>query len=186
MAFPLITDRLRIEPLTFDDVPAFVAYRRDPEIARFQNWDTSYDASRANRLVVSQEGWAFPPAGEWMQLAIHQIDPIDVVGDVALHKLVDQPDTFEIGFTLSASAQGNGFATEAALALCHYVFDEANAHRIVAFCDARNTASARVLERLGMRHESHIVDADFFKGEWTTLDGYAILAREFRARHHPR
>lgn len=51
-----------------------------------------------------------------------------------------------------------------------------------ATLDARNTASAAVLRHVGLRQESHQVEADWFKDEWTTLDGWALLASEYRAQ----
>ena len=63
-----------------------------------------------------------------------------------------------------------------------YNWTQAGAYRVVAFCDARNAPVARLLRRVGMRQESSQVEADYFKGEWTTLDGYAVLAREYVAR----
>jgi len=58
-------------------------------------------------------------------------------------------------------------------------------HRIVARCDARNTASARVMERIGMRREAHFVRNEFLKGEWTDELIYAILRSEWAARQPP-
>lgn len=49
---------------------------------------------------------------------------------------------------------------------------------MTATSDQRNTAVARLLTALGFRHEGRAVEADWFKGEWTTLDSWAILARE--------
>ena len=45
----------------------------------------------------------------------------------------------------------------------------------------RNAASARVLERLGMRREAHFVENEWLKGEWTDELVYAMLDREWRA-----
>ena len=59
-----------------------------------------------------------------------------------------------------------------------FLFVEAAAHRAVAHCDARNRPVAKLLSRVGMRHEARQIEADYYKGEWTTLDSYAILARE--------
>ncbi len=50
---------------------------------------------------------------------------------------------------------------------------EAGAHRVTARVDERNTASARLLERLGFRQEATFVDGEWFKGEWTTLEVFA-------------
>ena len=58
-------------------------------------------------------------------------------------------------------------------------FDGLGLHRIVGRLDARNRASARVLERLGMRREAHLVENEHVKGEWTDELVYALLAREW-------
>lgn len=162
------------------DVAAFVAYRRDPSVARWQSWDPTYSEADARALIAAQPTTVLPPAGHWLQLAVRTVDGAMLCGDVAVHRIADQPDTFEIGVTLAPGARGQGFGTEAVTRLLAFLFAEAGAHRVIASCDSRNTAVARLLARVGMRHESRQVDADFFKGEWTTLDGYAVLAREHR------
>jgi RimJ/RimL family protein N-acetyltransferase len=55
-------------------------------------------------------------------------------------------------------------------------------HRIYAETDDRNVAVHRLFERLGFRCEARLIDADWFKNEWTTLRTYAILRREWDAR----
>jgi RimJ/RimL family protein N-acetyltransferase len=59
-------------------------------------------------------------------------------------------------------------------------FEELGLHRIFAESDARNAASMRVMERLGMRREAHFVENEFLKGEWTDGVVCAILEREWR------
>jgi hypothetical protein len=54
--------------------------------------------------------------------------------------------------------------------------------RVCARLDGRNVASARVLERAGLRREAHLVENEFIKGEWTDEMVYAILRREWEAR----
>ena len=49
-------------------------------------------------------------------------------------------------------------------------------------CDARNKASARVMERLGLRREAHLIENECIKGEWTDELIYAMLATEWFAR----
>ena len=49
------------------------------------------------------------------------------------------------------------------------------AHRVFAISDARNEPVARLLARLGFRHEGRNVEADWFKGEWTSIDTWARL-----------
>ena len=174
----LTTARLTIEPLSERDVDAFTEYRRDPEVARYQSWDVDYSRADAERMLAGQPDGQLPPPGSWLQLAVRETASGRLLGDLALHRLDEQPDTFEIGVTLAPSSQGRGIGTEALGVLLDFVFDHEHAHRVVAYCDSRNGPVARLLTRLGFRRESSQVDADWFKGEWTTLDGYALLARE--------
>jgi RimJ/RimL family protein N-acetyltransferase len=60
-------------------------------------------------------------------------------------------------------------------------FEELGLHRIMGRIDARNEPSARVLERLGMRREAHMLENEFVKGEWTDEVVYALLEHEWRA-----
>lgn len=180
--YPLTTPRLVIEPLTEADLPEFVAYRQDPDVARYQGWTPDYSLEDGMRLVEAPRLSDLPAEGNWLQLAVRPASGGPLHGDVAVHRLADQPDTFELGVTLAPASQGLGIASEAVGAVLDFLFDEGAAHRVVAYCDARNESVSRLLRRVGMRQESHQVDADFFKGEWTTLDGYAILATEHAAR----
>ncbi len=180
----LTTARLRLEPLAADDIDAFVAYRRDPEIARYQSWSVDYDRASAESLVGAQPSGDVPAPGEWMQLAIRAVSS-DVglprlIGDVAIGADADQPHTFELGVTVAPAAQGFGYATEAVVAARDALF-ERGAHRIVMQGDARNTAVIQLMRRAGFRHEGTLLEADWFKGEWTSLERYALLHREWLA-----
>jgi RimJ/RimL family protein N-acetyltransferase len=177
--YPLRTARMVVDPLVEADVPEFVGYRQDPDVARWQSWTPDYSRADALELISGQPTSDLPHAGGWVQLALRSSDAGNLLGDVAIHRLDSQPDTFEIGITLAAASQGRGLASEALDRVLEFLFIANAAHRVVAQCDARNEPVARVLRRTGFRQESRQVDADFFKGEWTTLDGYALLAREY-------
>ena len=88
----------------------------------------------------------------------------------------------EIGWSLHPDAQGQGFATEGARELLRLGFEEAGLHRITAGCDARNSASLRVMERIGMRREAEFVENEYLKGEWVGEIVCAILETEWRAQ----
>jgi RimJ/RimL family protein N-acetyltransferase len=177
--YPLVTDRLLIEPLAVADTAEFVAYRSDPNVARWQSWPPSYTEADARALIEKQPASDLPEPGEWIQLALHDARRRMLHGDVAVHVSSDQPDTFEVGVTLATASQGQGLGAEAVTQVLSYLFEESRAHRVVASCDSRNEPVARLLRRVGMRQESRQVEGDYFKGKWTTLDGYAILSREW-------
>jgi RimJ/RimL family protein N-acetyltransferase len=59
------------------------------------------------------------------------------------------------------------------------LFDEHALHRVYAHADDRNVAVHRLFDRLGFRCEGRLVEADWFKGEWSTLRVYAVLRSEW-------
>jgi len=152
----IVTDRLCLRPFRAADLPAFVAYRSAPEVARYQSWDTTFSQVDAERGVC---------------------------GDCAVNVLADQPATAEVGVTFAPERQGSGLAGEALAAVITRLFAEHGLHRVYAEADDRNTAVHRLLERLGLRCEARLVEADWFKDEWTTLRTYAVLRREWELRH---
>jgi RimJ/RimL family protein N-acetyltransferase len=170
---------LVIAPLASDDLDAFLAYRRDPEVARYQSWTTAYSRADAERLLAEQADWEFPPPGEWVQLAVRAADGT-LLGDVAVHPLEDQPDSYELGVTIAPAAQGRGIAGRALAAVVDHLVRVRGAHRILATCDTRNEPVRRMLARVGFTHEGTAREADWFKEEWTTVETWAVLAREWR------
>jgi RimJ/RimL family protein N-acetyltransferase len=181
MPYPLLTERLGIEPLIETDAAAFTRYRRDPIVARYQSWSADFGEADAARLIAAQPPGALPPAGGWLQLAVRARAGGQLLGGVALHRVADQPDTIELGVTFAREHQGRGYATEALVAVLGELFEVHAVHRTIAHCDARNVSVAAVLRRVGMRQEARALEADWFKGEWTTLDTFALLAREWPA-----
>ncbi|MFB6611893.1 GNAT family N-acetyltransferase [Agromyces sp. NPDC056379] len=91
-----------------------------------------------------------------------------------------------IGYLLDPAHAGNGYATEIARALLDLAFGELGVHRVTAGCFADNTASWRIMEKLGMRREQHGV-RDSWHAELGWIDGYtyAMLADEWRAPRTP-
>ena len=177
----IVTERLRLRPFGADDLAAFVAYRSEPEVARYQSWDTSYSMADAERFLESQRDVEFGVPGPWMQLAA--VDGNGTLcGDCAVRVASDQPSTAEVGVTLAPAYQGSGLATEMLAAVIAELFEHHRLHRIYAHADDRNASVHRLLERLGMRCEARLVEADWFKDEWTTLRVFAVLRREWHAR----
>lgn len=72
------------------------------------------------------------------------------------------------------------YATEAARRLVAFGFEVMGFHRVIGRLEPRNVASARVLEKLGMRLEAHLVENEWVKGEWQSELVYAMLEHEWR------
>ena len=182
MPFPLLTPRVSIEPLTMRDVDEFVRYRKDPEIARFQSWDTDYSAQHGVDLVQSQEGVVLPAPGKWLQLAIHDRETGELLGDLALHTIDTAELLFEIGFTLATKNQGNGIAREAVRRLLDFLFDELRAISVCASCDSRNSPSITLLLALGFENRPSECWTEFFKGESIVVNYFSVIAPDFHSQ----
>jgi RimJ/RimL family protein N-acetyltransferase len=175
MTYPLLTPRLSIEPLELSDLASFVGYRQDAEIARFQSWDTTYSPGQAMVLIDSQAGVLLPDRGKWLQLAVHELMRGELVGDLALHSLIESESVFELGFTIASQHQGKGFAREASSRLMSFLFSEVGAEKIVAKTDRRNTASIRLLLSLGFKFHPEKSWTEDFKNEIVTVDYFDCL-----------
>jgi len=175
--------RLTLRRFRAADAPAFAAYRSVPEVARYQSWDTPFPLTAAEEAIAAMAGDHPDTPGEWFQFAAVLRDGGpeggQLIGDCASCTDADDPRQAEIGFTIAPAYQGQGYATEAARLLLGYLFGARGKHRVTANCDARNLASAAVLERLGLRREGHLRESTWAKGEWTDDLWYAMLRREW-------
>jgi aminoglycoside 6'-N-acetyltransferase len=175
----LETQRLKLRSFQKSDLAPFVAYRSDPEVARYQGWDAPYPVEKA-AAFIQEMAQAIPNTnGDWYQFAVELKQSGALIGDCAFHTLPEDNRQAEIGFSFARSYQGFGYATEAVKRLLAYLFADLNLHRVQAICDVENTASARLLERVGMRQEAHFVDSIWFKGAWGSEYLYALLQYEW-------
>ncbi len=178
MPEPVRTERLLLRPLRRDDLEDLLDLLGRDEVTEHLLFDSlSREAVRAR---IDRE--LDPPPGPLRATVLAAELDGRVVGEFSLHH---QPPLFshvELGWVLHPDVQGRGLATEAGRALLEVAFEHHGAHRVVAHLDARNTASAMLCERLGMRLEQQAVQDWWSKGAWTSSLGYAILREEWAAR----
>lgn len=175
---PLATQRLVLRAFVRDDLPALHPMHRSPEGVRYVPFGPRDLASMTTALERKMRGTALREQDDHLDLAVCLADGT-LVGDVMLALQSVEHATVEIGYLFDLRHGGRGYATEAVRALVDLAFTGAGAHRVVARIDARNSASRALCERLGLRCESHLVDNEWCKGEWTSETGYAVLDREW-------
>lgn len=172
MRFPLLTDRLTIRPLELKDIDTFVAYRQDPEIAKFQSWEPSYSKIQALQLLESQVGVLVPKKDEWLQLGVCDRVTGELLGDLAIHSMAEDVSVFELGFTFARKNHGKGFAREAAMKLISCLMTEVGAKKIISQSDSRNIRSINLLLSLGFAHFPSRSWDEEFKGENVTVEHF--------------
>lgn len=160
------------------DLASFLAYRNDPEVAKYQSWE-SVNKQDAHTFIQEQKSAQPGAPGQWFQFAIELKETRQLVGDCGLK--VHQQDTqqAEIGFTLSRDCQGKGLASETVCCLLDYAFIHLGLHRVIAVTDCQNAPCVSLLERLGLRREGHFLQNVWFKGKWGDEYLYAILRDEW-------
>jgi len=173
----LETERLLLRRFGPDDATALAAYRSDPNVSRYQAWNSPVSVAQA-RLLVADFAAGEPRSLGWFQYAVERTARPGLIGDVGVDRR-DGGRQAEIGFSFAAEHQGHGFATEAVRRIVEHLLVEEGLHRVTAQCDARNDRSARLLERVGFRREGHLVSSTWAKGEWTDDLLFAVLASDW-------
>lgn len=181
---PLTTDRLRLRPYVESDAEAQLRILSREDVSRFLLQDPwtaevaeTQIAKRIPRTGLETESRA-------LALVIETADGLDslegsrVIGDIALWLEDGSEEKAEIGWILDPAAGGHGFATEAAIAVLNVAFDHYGLHRVFAQMDARNTASVKLAQRIGMRQEAHLRKDWWSKGEWTDTLIFGMLASD--------
>jgi RimJ/RimL family protein N-acetyltransferase len=146
---PLVCNRVILRRLSPDDLAPFQAYRHDEAVGRYQGWLPVSDQDALAFLEKMQSTPLFT-RDEWVQLGIAERETNGLIGDIGVGMSADGTRA-EIGFSLAANAQGRGLATEALCAALKLIFAYTSAASIAGITDARNDASIRLLERLGMQ-----------------------------------
>lgn len=177
----LETSRLRVRRFRPGDAPALAAYRSDPAVARYQGWSEPVSPQTAADLVARFAA-GDPEEPGWFQYAVELAATGELIGDIGVC-VHDNRMQADLGFTLARAHQGHGYATEAVTALLDRLFTVSGLHRVSAECDARNTASARLLERAGFRLEGRRPAHTWIKGEWTDDLLFGLLAPDWQTRH---
>jgi RimJ/RimL family protein N-acetyltransferase len=180
---PLRTERLTLRAADADDAEATFDYRRLEEVGE-------WISDRPSDVESYRATFLDPP-----RLAAAVIIELDgvTIGDFMLRvqdawaqaEVAEQARNrqAELGWVLDPAYTGRGYATEAVLEMLRFCFEDLGIHRVVANCFADNTASWRLMERIGMRREAHTVRESLHRsGQW--LDGYtyALLDDEWQAR----
>lgn len=180
-AYPIETERLLLRPFADADFEPLLAMQSRTDVARWLYWEArDADAVRTS-LAAKLLETALAGDGDRISLAVVLKDSSEVIGDCTLWQVSGVHRQGEIGYVFHPDHHGRGYATEASRELLRLAFGEFGFHRVIGRIEARNVASARVLERLGMRREAHLIENEYVKGEWQSEAVYAILEDEWRA-----
>jgi RimJ/RimL family protein N-acetyltransferase len=174
----LETERLILREFIIDDWTAVLAYQSDPLYLRYYPW-SDRTPGNVRAFINMFLDWQRERPRTKFQLAVIPKENKQLIGTCGIRINNVELREANIGYELNYQFWGKGYATEAALAILRFGFEELGMHRIVANTLAVNKGSARVLEKLGMRLEAQELEKEFLKGCWYDGLTYAILDREW-------
>ena len=174
------TGRMLLRPYGLGDLAALHDLNSRDEVTRYLPY-ASHDLAASRRSLGRKQTVELSADGDDLTLAGFDKETGRLVGEFVLFLRSVQHRGGELGYVLHPDFHGRGLATEGARHLLVIAFERLGLRRVTARLDARNTASAAVLRRLGMRHEARLVENELFKGEWTDEDQFALLRREWEA-----
>lgn len=164
----LETERLFLRPLRESDGDAIFAMRSDAEVMRF---------IREPQDRAETDDWIQLVSSRWEKdrigfCALIEKQSGKFLGWCGIWRL-KETNELEVGYAIAKQFWNRGFASEAAARIIEYAFENLKPDKIVAVADPKNSASRRVMEKLGMKF---VQLATFYERE---LVKYAIFERDF-------
>jgi [ribosomal protein S5]-alanine N-acetyltransferase len=175
---PITTPRLVLRRLGGGDWKDLLEVMSDEEFFRYQD-GVPLDEDGILHWLESDAHVKLTTHDQPFYLGIQVQDGGKLIGYLSLSFTDPQRllVTFSIG--LNRSFQRQGFALEAVKALLGFCFEGLRLHRVAGWCDSRNTAACRLMEKAGFRREGEFVKNRQVHGEWTSSVWYAALAEEY-------
>lgn len=155
-----VTNRLRLRPPELSDAETiFNSYATDAEVTRYLIWQPHKDIEETKAFLSrAAEGWLTGNDYSW---AITLKETGELIGMVGLRIHEFKAD---LGYNLARRFWGKGFATEAVTAIVSWALAQPQIYRVWAMCDVDNPASARVLEKVGMKREGIMRRSQMHRG----------------------
>jgi len=166
---------VQLRPLTFADVDAVHEWAQRAEVCRYQTCGPNTPDQTRSFVRAAVDAWSSRPQCRFVY-AIILDDQVVGNAELRLHNHVQG----EISYAVHPDMWGRRFATDAARQLLDKAFTKHKLHRVFATCDPRNTASGRVLVRVGMTYEGRMRETILIRDGWRDSDLYAILEWEYR------
>ena len=175
--FPTLhTQRLCLRELVANDAPALFDIHSDADSMRWFGADAMTELAQAQALIETFGHWRTQPNPgtrwgiEWEG---------ELIGSCGLFKWNQKWNSCALACELAPHARGQGLMSEAMQAMLDWGFEQMQLHRVEAWVHPQNTASLKLLERLGFKAEGTLRDAGFWNGQRHDLDVLGLLSHEW-------
>lgn len=165
LEFEMETERTRIRPFRPEELEVQIAHEMDPRIMEMIRDPLPLKAVEERIRSFNQEGYS-GSEGAWTGFAVEELGTGILFGQVFFNIISYENQSAELGYRLHPDFWGRGLGTEAAGALVEFLRDGLRVRKVVAYCVAHNSGSARVLENLGFEREGRLRQHSKLGGQW--------------------
>ncbi len=171
----LYTDRLTLRRLTKNDYCDMFEYSCDPSLTKYLTWDPHPDKNYTHKyLTYIQSKYRSMEFFDWAIIYNGKM-----VGTCGFTTLNEQDNYGEIGYVVSPAYQNMGIATEAVTKVLEFGFDVLKLNRIEARFMIENSASRKIMEKVGMTFEGVLRESMYIKGRYVSVGIFSILRSEY-------
>jgi len=158
-------ERLVLRQHLESDFDAIHEFSSDEDVCRFMQWGPNTEAQTRSFLESTILNQRVSPKINYDFLIV-VAETSQVVGSFTLRLGKADSKLGEIGYVLSRQSWGKGYASEAANLVINFGFNELDLHKISATCEPLNFASAKVLQKAGLKVEGYLRKHLLIKGQW--------------------
>ncbi|MCW1967367.1 MAG: GNAT family N-acetyltransferase [Anaerolineae bacterium] len=168
----LTTPRLTLRKLAMSDLNDFFEHGADPEVARFTLWEPPQNLAQARKHLTNYMRDSGDRHAPTWGIVLNEENKL--IGTCGFHHISPYAQNAEIGYTLTKAYWGRGLATEAVRAALDFGFKQAKLQQVTARTTPENTASARVLKKLGFRQTGSMLEYVPISQQMQRLDIYQL------------
>lgn len=178
----LETKRLMLRPIEENDYKAMFEHAGDPDAAKYTSWEAhkNIHESKAHVQFILKRYKENKPSN-WAVVLKDSNKFIGTCGFVSEFKANNRA---EVGFAIRKDCWNKGYITEALKKTLEFGFETIGYNRIEAICDVENAASARVMEKCGMKCEGVLRQYIIKAGKYRDVKSYAVLREEFLKQNY--
>ncbi len=175
--FPrLETQRLVLREIVAADAAAIFAIHGNVDVMRYFGTDPMTEFAQAADLIEAFSRWR-GEENSGIRWGIEHNGQL--IGSCGLFRWNHAWHSAMVGYELAQAAWGQGLMQEALTAILPYGFNTMNLNRIEAQIHPNNTASLKLMPKLGFAHEGHLREVGFWGGQFHDFMQFGLLKREF-------
>lgn len=173
------TERLILRQMQESDYDNVVIYRLHPDV-RCYIPDYIDEAGVKAYVERSIHPWK-QEENEPLRIVMELKGTSKVIGELMVKIVEKNIPMVEIGYALNPEFQGKGYTTEAMHNIMQFVFEDLSINRVIGEANPENIASRRIMEKMGMKQEAHLIQHTFFNNKIIDTVIYGILKKDWKA-----